>query len=147
MQNETCAGLFEQEPAAIAMITYYCPQCWAIVQEGDTTCPHCGYALGEFTQSAYEDKLIIALGHPVQERQLIAAQTLGSIGSVRAVPAFLGIVQRERENYFLVRAVLEAAARIPDPRRLKILQEGTKHPSRMIQQLAEALLQQLENEK
>jgi HEAT repeat protein len=124
------------------MITYYCPQCWTIVQEGDITCPGCGYALGGFTQSSYEDKLIIALGHPVQERQLIAAQTLGKMGSVRALPAFLAIVQRERENYFLVRAVLEAAARIPDPRRLEVLQEGTRHPSRMIQQLARSLIEQ-----
>lgn len=124
------------------MLTYYCPNCWVILKNNEKNCPNCAYDLSQFSHSSYEDKLITALGHPVQERQFIAAQVLGEIGSVKALPAFLEIVKTEKENYFLVRAVLEAAAKIPSPLAEAVLEEGTHHPSPMIQKLAQHLRQQ-----
>lgn len=123
------------------MLTFYCPECWAIIPEEYVSCPHCGFDLSQFSRSTYEEKLLKALHHTVQERQLIAAEVLGKIGSRRALPEFDAILQTETENYFLLRAVIEATAKIPDPRRREILEKTAKqHPSPLIQHLAEELL-------
>jgi HEAT repeat protein len=128
----------------MSVLTFYCPECWATIPEEYVTCPHCGFDLSQFSRSTYEEKLLKALHHTVQERQLIAAEVLGKIGSQRALPEFEAILDREKENYFLLRAVVEATAKIPDPRRRDILQKTARqHSSSMIQHLAEELLASL----
>jgi len=73
------------------MLTYYCPHCWSIIQEGQTTCPSCGYILDEFEKSDFEEKLLAALYHPVTERKIMAAQILSLRHSQRALSEFLKI--------------------------------------------------------
>lgn len=124
------------------MLTYYCPQCWGVLQGDESHCPHCGYELGQFTQLPYEDKLLAALHHPVQERQIIAAQVLGELGSVRALPEFEKLLERE-EDYYLLRAVLLAVARIDHPQRRALLRKAREHSSLLVRSLAQELLEQI----
>jgi hypothetical protein len=127
------------------MITYYCPQCWVIVNEKDKVCPNCGYDLSQFSRSSYEEKLLKALHHTVQERQLIAAEVLGKIGSRRALTEFETILSTEKDNYFLLRAAVGAIAKIPDPRSREILERTSRqHPNTLIQHLAKDLLEALQ---
>lgn len=130
------------------MLTFYCPKCWEVVEETDQRCPHCGADLSEFNQLAFEDKLLAALHHSVPERRIMAAQILGNIGSWRALPEFFDLVARQEEmDYFFMRAVLLAAAKIDHPDRERILQKAAEHPSELIANLARELIEQLSSQK
>ncbi|WP_054521397.1 HEAT repeat domain-containing protein [Thermanaerothrix daxensis] len=129
------------------MLTYYCPHCWHTLDAGVTVCPVCGYDLTEFERLPYSQKLIHALHHPIPERRVIAAQVLGDLGAREALPAFealLDELQGEAYDYYLLRAVLEAIARIPDPRRVTLLRRATHHPADLIARLAHDLLARIE---
>ncbi|MGB9800256.1 MAG: HEAT repeat domain-containing protein [Thermanaerothrix sp.] len=129
------------------MLTYYCPHCWHTLEGKATLCPYCGYDLSEFESLSYPQKLIHALHHPIPERRVIAAQVLGELGAAEALPAFealLDKLQDEQYDYYLLRAVLEAVARIPDPRRVALLRRATHHPADLIARLAHDLLAQVE---
>jgi hypothetical protein len=129
------------------VLTFYCPKCWEIVEKTDRRCPHCGFDLTEFNQLAFEDKLLAALHHSVAERKMMAAQILGNIGSLRALPVFFDLVTQPEMDYFFMRAVLLAAAKIDHPDRDVILQKASEHPSELIANLAKELLAQLSQQK
>ncbi|MEJ5201833.1 MAG: HEAT repeat domain-containing protein [Anaerolineales bacterium] len=124
------------------MLTFYCPNCWTELQENTRKCPHCGYEVDHFESSSYEDKLLAALNHPLPERRIMAAQILGNLGSQRALKEFKNIIQAETD-YFFLRAVLIASAKISSPDRFQILQLATKHESKLVRDLAVELLNQL----
>lgn len=129
------------------MLTYYCPHCWHTLDGEVAVCPYCGYDLSAFESLPYTQKLIYALHHPIPERRVIAAQVLGELGAREALPAFealLDELQGEQYDYYLLRAVLEATARIPDPRRVVLLRRATHHPADLIARLAQDLLAQVE---
>lgn len=125
------------------MITYYCPNCWEIVKKGQQTCPRCGFILDQFQNSDYEDKLIAALHHSVSERKIMAAQILGDKQSEKALPEFLNIIESDETNYFFLKAVLIATAKITHPLREIILNKAAQHPSELVSRLANELLDQL----
>ena len=127
------------------MPTFYCPNCWQIISEDQQICPQCGFALYEFNRSGYEDKLIAALRHSVQERRIMAAQILGDRESLRALPEFLEIVTSAEMDYFFLRAVLWATLKFNHPDRLLILRQATNHPSDLVARLAKNLLDHLDN--
>jgi hypothetical protein len=125
------------------MLTYYCPRCWQIVTEEQKACLHCGYVLDDFKDNIYEDKLLAALHHSVPERKIMAAQILGIRECERALPEFEKIITGDETNYFFLRAILLATAKIDHPDRETILLKATQHPSGLVSQLAKELLQQL----
>ena len=129
------------------MLTYYCPNCWEIIAEGQSSCPNCGYILNDFIKYDYDDKLIAALRHSVPERRIMAAQILGIRQCKRALPEFTKILESGEENYFFLRAVLLAVAKIDDPARKIILGKALHHPSRLVAHLAKDVLDGLENRR
>ncbi len=129
------------------MLTYYCPNCWTIVRETDKVCPNCSYKLTEFDGLSFEDKLLAALHHAVPERQIMAAQILGNIHSQQALPEFQKIIEAGEENYFLLRAVLSATAKINHPNRIMILQKAISNPSKLVSDLANQLLLHISENK
>ncbi len=129
------------------MLTFYCPSCWEIVEQTAQRCPHCGFDLTKFNQLAFEDKLLAALRHSVPERRIMAAQILGNIGSHRALPEFYDLVDRQEMDYFFMRAVLLAAAKIDHPDRGRILRKACEHPSELIANLAKELIKQISDQK
>lgn len=126
------------------MLTFYCPNCWEIVTEDQSTCPNCGYVLGEFNKFSYEDKLLAALHHSVPERRIMAAQILGNRSSQRAIPQFLEIITGDESDYFFLRAVLLAAIKIEHPDRAIILSRASQHSSDLVRHLAAKLMAQLQ---
>lgn len=124
------------------MLTFYCPNCWTALEENTRKCPHCGYEIDNFESSSYEDKLLAALHHLVPERRVMAAQILGNLGSHRALTEFKNIIRTE-SDYFFLRAVLIACAKIDSPERLQILQLATEHESKLVRDLAVELFNQL----
>ncbi len=127
------------------MLTYYCPRCWEIITEDQSTCPNCGYVLNDFIKYDYDDKLIAALRHSVPERRIMAAQILGIRQCKRALPEFQKILESDEENYFFLRAILLAVAKMEDPGRKNILAKALHHPSQLVAHLAKDVLDMLES--
>ena len=125
------------------MLTYYCPKCWSVVDKSGQACPHCGYILENFDDLTYEDKLLAALHHSIPERRIMAAQILGNLKSQRALPEFLKIILAGEEDYFFLRSILLATARISHPGRMKILKEASRHSSTSVSNLADELIAQI----
>ncbi|NPV77704.1 MAG: HEAT repeat domain-containing protein [Anaerolineae bacterium] len=98
----------------------------------------------EFKRLSYEDKLLVALNHPVPERRMMAAQILGNMRSQRALNEFLKIVTSGNTDYYFLRAVLLATAKINHPDRQLILQKASQHYSTLISNFAIELIEQLE---
>jgi HEAT repeat protein len=129
------------------MLTFYCPNCWAIVKDNEPNCPNCGYQLEKFDDLSYEDKLIAALHHTVPERRIMAAQILGNRSSLRALKEFKKIVESSEMDYFLLRSVLLATAKIDQPERYEILKIALQHSSTLVQNLAAELIEQLSSDQ
>ncbi len=127
------------------MITYYCPECWQTVDAKDKICPHCGYSLEEFSRLDYHQKLLDALHHTIPERRMIAAQILGNLKIQEAVPILKDILATETEDYYFLRTVLLALAKIDHPERLEIIQNATHHPSSLVRSFAIRLLEKIKN--
>lgn len=125
------------------MVTYYCPRCWSVIPKEAKTCPKCGYEIGEFLESDYEDKLLAALHHSVPERKIMAAQILGIKESQCALPEFLHIITSGENDYYFLRAILLATVKINHPQREVILRKAAQHPSKLVSDLAKELLEQL----
>lgn len=122
------------------MVTYYCPNCWEIIGRSENICPICGFNLGDFDLKSFEEKLLVALHHAVAERKIVAAEILGNIHSQRALEEFWAVIECEETNYYFLRAVLLATAKIDHPDRRKILQRAEQHSSDLVASLATKLL-------
>ena len=125
------------------MLTYYCPNCWVSIDKSEEKCPSCGYAIKDFNQLTFEDKLLASLYHSVPERCIIAAQILGNLKSERALVEFQKIIASEETNYFLLRAILLATVKINHPTRDIILKIASQHFSILVSDLAKELIAQL----
>jgi DNA-directed RNA polymerase subunit RPC12/RpoP len=126
------------------MLTYYCPNCWAIVSEDQQTCPNCGYILDKFKEFTFEDKLLAALRHSVPERRIMAAQILGNRRSQWSIPEFRKIIESDEGDYFFLRAVLLAVSKINHPDRELILQKASRHQSELVRNLANEIIHHLQ---
>lgn len=78
--------------------------------------------------------------HSVPERKMMAAQILGNIHSFKALQEFREIIENGESNYYILRTILIAAAKIDHPERISILQTATQHTSNLISELAIKLL-------
>jgi HEAT repeat protein len=118
---------------------YFCPSCWTEIDAAPRRCPACGADLNRFHELSYEDKLLLALRHPVLEHRLMAIVILGRRRSERAVP-FLRALLDSEDNVYVVREALRALARIGGPGAQAVLQAATSHQARLVRDLAKELL-------
>lgn len=88
----------------------------------------------------YEQKLLAALNHVIPERRIMAAQILGNLGSQAALGAFLEILNSGETNYYILRAILIASAKINHPERITILETAARSDLTMVARLAQDLL-------
>jgi broad specificity phosphatase PhoE len=102
------------------MVQWYCPDCFAEVQEQATHCPRCGADFANPAR-AFEEQLIRALGHPLPDRRLLAAQVLGQRQAHRAVHSLVELVDQADDPYLVAEATL-ALARIGDPAGLAVVE-------------------------
>lgn len=122
------------------MLTFYCPHCWKRIDGNNEYCPNCGFDLTEFSRLTYEEKLILSLHHPLPGRRNIAAQVLGNIQSVKALDEFEKILQSGETDYFYLRVILQAIAKIDSPRKMYLLQMAETNPNILIRDLATTLI-------
>ncbi len=129
------------------MITYYCPNCWVELSSLENICPRCGYQLEAYANLTLEEKLVMALNHPVAENRMLAVQILGELGSVLALPQFEKIITDRSADVYLQREVINALARIDDPKSVKLLKKALLHRSPLISELAREHLQTILSRK
>ncbi len=121
------------------MVTFYCPNCWSFVLPEMKRCPECGYDLEAFSELSYEDKLLNALSHPIQENRVMAIQILGEIGSQKALPKFEAMLNNEKVDVYVVQAILWATSKIGGAESSAILKKARRHSSSLVRNLAEKL--------
>jgi len=126
------------------MLTYYCPNCWKELKGNEKICPFCGAELQNFSEIEFEEKLLSALYHPVSERRNIAAQVLGNRKCIKAIPEFLKIIKSGKQDFYFLKEVLLAVAKINHPLRDDILRIGSEHPSELVSKYAKELIRNLE---
>ncbi len=114
---------------------FFCPKCWAEFDEDKEVCPRCGL---KFKDLSYEDKLIMALRHPVLDFKINAIRTLGRLGSKKAVKAFEKMV--EEETIPIILEIVEALAKIGGDESRKLLERLTKHRSKLVAKMAKEKL-------
>lgn len=129
------------------MITYYCPHCWLEIRKNIEKCPSCDYVISQFSDLEFEEKLMTALHHPIFERRIIAAQVLGNRKSQKALGEFLKIIQSDENDYYFLKAILTAAAKISHPLRDQILQIASNHSSELVAKLALQYIDELKHGK
>jgi HEAT repeat protein len=102
------------------MVQWYCPDCFAEVEQQTERCPGCGADLTDPTFD-FEEQLIRARQHPLPDRRLLAAQVLGQRHAHRAVPDLLRIVGDSGDPYLVAEATV-ALARIGEPEGLRVVE-------------------------
>ncbi len=118
---------------------FFCPGCWKEIAQADLRCPHCGYLLEDFHGLSYEQKLILAVGHPVREHRMMAIRVLGSLRSQAAVAALGSLLDRETD-YYVIREAVVALRKIGGTQALRRIERLRHHPSRLVRTLSRAAL-------
>ena len=118
------------------MLTFFCPNCWCETEANAVRCRHCEYDLSAYSSLPYEDKLIRALGHPIQENRLLAVQALGELRCVRALPYFAKIMEEE-QDFCILRETITALRKLDTPESRALLSRARIHPSRLVRNFAE----------
>ena len=102
-------------------LTYFCPQCWRELDAQATVCPYCGYDLAAYEQLPFEQKLLRAVRHPVQDNRIVAIQSLGRMRSEAAVVVFASVLASE-ESFFVIREIAFALAQIGNEQSRELLE-------------------------
>jgi len=115
------------------MPTFFCPRCWREVEEGCKVCPYCNFSFEFFDRLSYEEKMISALNHPVDEFKINAINVLGRIGGEKAVDALEKFVERENSVPILLEVVkaLKLMSNRVD-RALDVLKKLESHRARVV---------------
>jgi HEAT repeat protein len=119
--------------------TYWCPRCWRELPADAATCPACGYDVEQYSALPYEQKLLLALRHPVMENRMLAVQALGRRREQQAVPALQQLLEGE-VDFYLLREVLEALAAIATDESRVVIEQAREHPSPLVRREAQRLL-------
>jgi hypothetical protein len=119
--------------------TFFCPECWKELPESVLECPHCRYDLSSYERLAYEEKLVLALRHPLRENRMMAIQLLGELKSQAALALFESMLKTE-EDFYVVREVIYSLTKIGTERSKQIVQALLGHPSRLVRIVAEEVL-------
>jgi HEAT repeat protein len=117
-------------------MVFFCPGCWAETQESDVVCATCGFNLTNYARLPYEEKLILALNHPIRESCMMAIRLLGDLKSNRAVATFEAMLETE-EDFYLVREIVWSLQKIGTARSREIIQRLRYHPSGLVRRVVE----------
>jgi HEAT repeat protein len=121
-------------------VTFFCPGCGTRIDPAEALCPACGFDLCAHLGDSYEQKLILALAHPIREHRMMAIQVLGELRSVAAAEPLKAILAAE-DDYFVLREVLTSLARIDsDGCRAAVADAAVSHPSKLVRRFAARLL-------
>ena len=122
------------------MTVFFCPNCWREITSEARTCDRCGYDLDRYAALSYEEKLLLALHHPIRENRMMAVETLGRLRSEAALPEWERLLADDDEDFYLLSAVLRALAHLGTPEAVALLRAATHHPSALIRSAARDLI-------
>jgi len=120
-------------------LRFFCPGCWMEFGEKADRCPHCGYALKEFQGLSYEQKLLMALHHPVRENRMMAIRILGDLTSQAAVPALGNLLEQEKD-YYVIREIIGSLFKVGGTEAIQRIERLQGHPSEMVRKLSRAAM-------
>lgn len=92
------------------MLTYYCWRCYGQNPHARGRCAHCGEESAPPEGVSFDERLLWALDHPLPERRLTAARTLGRRRLEAARPRLRELVSDP--DPYLAAAALEALVTI-----------------------------------
>ena len=116
------------------MEIYFCPNCWRWGPTVQEHCPACGYALADYHALSYDERLVRAVRHPIQENRMIAVELLGKRRYAPAVAVFADLLATERD-YYTIREVARALRRIDTPESRAVLDRLRYHSSPLVRAL------------
>ncbi|NPA39300.1 MAG: HEAT repeat domain-containing protein [Thermodesulfobacteria bacterium] len=105
---------------------WFCPYCWKEVKQEDKVCPFCKKDLTEFQNLSFEDKLLLALKHPVRHSRMVAIETLGRIKSKKAVSPLCKKLTSENGDTYELIEVAKALINIEDEKGLECVRNFLK---------------------
>jgi hypothetical protein len=117
------------------MAAYFCPKCWHEMGPDAGKCVSCGYDTAEYSLLSYEQKLLLALSHPIRENRLLAVQLLGELKSSAALPHFRAMLKIE-DDFYTLREVLIALAKVETTEGRALVCEATRHESKIVRDFA-----------
>ena len=97
---------------------WWCSSCWADLPNPLARCARCGFDPAADSRD-FTDKLVATLRHPLPDRAVHAAATLGRLGERKAVPALCEAL-RAPDPYLQAEAAA-ALERLGDPRAVPAL--------------------------
>jgi len=116
-------------------IHFFCPNCFAEIEERIVHCPCCGYATAEYDYLPHKEKLIInALRHPIRENRMMAIQLLGDLKCRAAIPAFISILDSE-SDFYVVREVIRSLEKNDDDESRTVMNRLKSHQSKLVRDL------------
>lgn len=124
---------------------FFCPNCWEELKKEEKRCPFCGSDLENFSKLSYEDKLIVALSHPVLSYRVNAVNLLGKLSCEKAVCKFEKMV--ETEDVITVLEIINALGMIGSNEAVKLLNKLANNTSPVISKRAKAVLNMLKSMK
>ncbi len=118
------------------MAEQMCPACYRVMPSGRTICPHCGIDLAALSTRDYRDKLMAALGHPLDDVRLRAIFILGLRGEAEAAEALAECALRHPVNVVEGLAVVSALPRLGLTGRMALRKLAERDPAHAVRQAA-----------
>jgi len=112
----------------------FCPNCWGEVRERARICTYCGYDLTKYDCLPHEDKLILALKHPIRENRMLVIQLLGDLQSKKAISVFEAILHDETD-FYVIREVVHSLRKIGGKDSEQLLSSLSEHSSTLVRKL------------
>lgn len=113
---------------------HFCPNCWGEIRERASICAYCGYDLTNYGRLPYEEKLILALKHPIRENRRLAIQLLGDLRSMKAITVFESILQHETD-FYVIREIVRSLRKIGGKDSEQLLSSLSEHSSSLVRKL------------
>jgi hypothetical protein len=86
-------------------VNYYCWCCYGVNERSAGACVACGAQIAAPTGASYVELLLWELGHPLPDRQMIAAEVLGRLGDRRACAPLSRLVSEAADPYLAAQAL------------------------------------------
>jgi len=86
-------------------MNHYCWACYAVNERPSGVCVACGEEIAAPRGTDYADLLLWGLGHPLPDRQLLAAEILGRLHDRRAIEPLRRLVSESSDPYLAAQAL------------------------------------------
>jgi hypothetical protein len=103
------------------------------VRENASICAYCRYDLTGYGRLPYEEKLILALKHPIRENRMLAIQLLGDLRSKKAISVFEAMLHDETD-FYVIREVVRSR-KIGGKDSEQLLSSLSEHSSSLVRKL------------